>query len=91
MLYIPSWKNEHGRVTTQSSRKNLGTLHAQLNAIILNCRNCRLRDAGKFSELILAQVLQFSKNPYRLPNRHIYTTFGPSIVAHATSSDSHGA
>jgi hypothetical protein len=54
MFYIPSWKNEYSRVAAQRPGEGLGSLYSQLNSIILNCRNRRLRDPREFSELILA-------------------------------------
>ena len=49
--------------------KNLGALDTQTNAVVLDGRNGGLGNAGKTSQLALAQFLEFTKNTHGLADR----------------------
>src|SRR6187401_2764737 len=81
-LTRPPRKYQHSRVALQSSGQNLGSLHAETNAIILDRGDRRLGDARHFGELVLAHLLKLAKNPDGLPDGHGRTLLGGAVVLH---------
>jgi hypothetical protein len=63
---LPAWENENGREAFQRARQNLRTLHSQIDAIALDCRNRRLRDPRQSSQFALTQLLQLPQDANRL-------------------------
>ena len=68
----------------ESSGKNLSSLYAELNAIIFDGRDCRLRNTRYLRELILAHFLQFPENPNRFPDGNIDQLLGFTVIFHLT-------
>lgn len=64
-------------------------LYSQLNPVVLDCRDCRLRYPSQSGQFILAEFLKLPQNPYGLTNRNLNSTLCLSVIAHAISSGNH--
>ena len=61
-MIFPSGEDQYRRMTFEGSREDLCALHAQANAIILDCRKSSLGNSGTPRELILAKTLQLAND-----------------------------
>ena len=61
---VPAREHQHSRVTLECASENLRPLDAESDAIVLDGGNCRLRNARKLGELILAQLLQLTNDRF---------------------------
>ena len=65
-MIFPSGEDQYGGMAFQGSREDLCALHAQANAVILDCRKSSLGDAGALRQLILAKTLQLANDAHGL-------------------------
>ena len=73
--HFPAWEDQYGRMAIECTGKSLGAFHTQIDPAIFYSRNGRLRNAGKFGELALAQLLEFAQDTYGLSNRNFNSFF----------------
>ena len=60
---VPAGEDQDGRMAVKRARKHLGALDAQADAVSLNSRQRRLRNAAQFGELVLAKTLKLADDP----------------------------
>ena len=61
-MIFPSGEDQYGGMAFKGSREDLCALHAQANAVVLDCRKSGLGNTGALRELILAETLQLPKD-----------------------------
>ena len=82
---FPAREHQYGGVATERSCKNLGTLDAKTNTIVLNGRKSRLGDPTQLGKLILAQALKLTQDAHRFPDRYFSTLLGRAKFFHSGS------
>jgi hypothetical protein len=65
-MTFPSREYEHGGMALEGSREYLCSLHAQADAVVLDCRKSSLGNTSVLRELILAKTLQLANDAHRL-------------------------
>ena len=76
-------------MTLEGPRDHFGSVNAEPDSIIFNCRNGRLRDAGQSCQFIPAVPLQLSDDSDGFPDRHVNGLLGTPEIPHLTASDTH--
>ena len=69
-MIFPSGEDQYRRMAFEGSRKDLCALHAQANAIILDCRKSGLGNTGALRQLILAKTLQLADDAHGFASRN---------------------
>jgi hypothetical protein len=82
---LPTGKHQDGRVATKRTRQYLGALNAQAHPIVFDRRKCSLWDAAELRQLVLAEVLQFANDAYRVSNRDIDPLLRWTKLIHSSS------
>lgn len=54
---LPSWKDQHRRVALESPSKDLGSFDTQIDPVVLDSRERRLRDARRPRQVVLTHLL----------------------------------
>lgn len=70
---IPAGEDQYSRMAAKRAGEKLGTLVTQVDAVALDRRRRRLRNAAQFGKLILAESLGLAHDSYRFADRNVCT------------------
>ena len=82
---LPTGKYQDGRVATKRTRQYLGALDAQAHTIVFDRRKRGLWDAAELRQLVLAELLQFANDAYRVSDRDLDPLLRWTKLIHSSS------